>query len=70
MSIMTNFASRLTSRLLLTAGLTVLAMGAAHAAETAAPPEGEPPEVEAVKVFAPVGQAADVAPVKSSLKAT
>ncbi len=62
--------SLLTSCLALGAGLSLVAVNGASAADVAASVnDSEPPEVEAVRVFAPVGQAADVAPVKSSLKA-
>ena len=65
-----RLTSKLASRLVIGVAASTLTLSVAHAADRAASTDTDPPEVEAVKVTAPVGKAADAAPVKSSLKAT
>jgi len=65
-----RLTSKLASRLVIGVAASTLTLSVAHAADRAATTDTDPPEVEAVKITAPVGKAADAAPVKSSLKAT
>jgi len=65
-----RLTSTLASRLVIGVAASALSLSVANAADRVASTDTDPPEVEAVKVTAPVGKAADAAPVKSSLKAT